>query len=120
MSVPVTDCSYCRCTLTDEETVWCSGLCQECLIDRLRDDPLTGIPLTLGAPDEYWNGKHWYAFLCPRCDGSGHVYASTRTPDTYCFGCGGDGWIVRNREGVQRTARWWQTYQQNRVPETRP
>ena len=110
-------CVWCRCELTDEAQGWGSGLCAECLIERLRAIPTEGVPLLAL---NRLSDLHWYAHLCSRCGGSGHVYASSRTPDTWCFSCGGDGWIAVNREGVQRTARWWSTYQTNRVPETRP
>lgn len=102
-------CSYCRGALGAD---WGTGLCNGCLLDRLRENPHEGIPV-LRFPGEE---KHWYAFLCTRCEGSGHVYASTRTKDTYCFSCGGCGWIWRDREGIQRTQRWWETYQRNRQP----
>ncbi len=109
MPVPVkNECSYCRGAMADE---WGFGLCTACLMDRLRESPHEGVPVT-GMPDE----KHHRAFLCPRCGGSGHVYVSSRTNDTYCFGCGGLGWILRDREGIQRTARWWATYQRKRTP----
>lgn len=110
------DCSYCRCELSSEEDGWGTGLCNGCLLDRLREKPTEGIPMRWKVSEEYKNGKHDYAFLCPRCNGTGHVYMSARTPDTYCYGCGGYGWIIRDREGTQRTARWWSTYQQNRTP----
>jgi len=100
-------CAYCLGTMDDE---WGVGLCTGCLMDRLRENPHEGVPVAI--PDE----KHHRAFLCPRCNGTGHVYASSRTPDTYCFGCGGSGWILRDDEGIQRTARWWATYQRNRQP----
>jgi hypothetical protein len=119
MSDPA-DCSWCRCALTSEEDGFGTGLCNGCLVDWLRHHPTEGVALHWKVPADQLDGKHDYAFLCPRCGGSGHVYASVRTPDTWCFSCGGDGWIAVNREGVQRTARWWSTYQTNRVPETRP
>jgi len=113
VAVSAAVCVWCRCELTEESTGGGSGLCGECLIERLRAAPTEGIPLNVM---DALSDMHWYAFLCPRCGGSGHVYASSRTPDTYCFGCGGAGWILRDREGVQRTARWWATYQSNRQP----
>lgn len=108
MSVPVKpSCPYCRGTMDD---AWGLGLCMSCVMDRLRESPHEGMPMVLP------NGKHNRAYLCTRCGGSGHVYASSRTPDTYCYGCGGVGWIIRDAEGIQRTARWWETYQRNRQP----
>ncbi len=108
-------CTWCRCKLTDAEDAWSGGFCHDCLIEKLIENPSEGIPLR--PPGD---GKHPYAFICTRCGGSGHVYVSIRTPDTWCFACGGDGFIIRDREEVQRMARWSGTYQRNRVPETRP
>lgn len=113
-------CSYCRCELNENEKGYGIDLCEGCLLDRLRENPAEGIALHWMVKDEeiqeHLSRHHDYAFLCPRCNGSGHVYMSARTPDTYCFSCGGFGWIIRDREGVVRTARWWSTYQQNRTP----
>ncbi len=82
MSVPVKpSCPYCRGTMDD---AWGFGLCMSCVMDRLRESPHEGMPMVLP------NGKHNRAYLCTRCGGSGHVYASSRTPDTYCYGCAGE------------------------------
>lgn len=113
-------CSYCRgdrdhdeldpegrLTLSEHPT-----LCNSCLVDQLRIEPVF-----LYTEED---GKHSYAFLCPRCDGSGHYYAGTLVDDSWCFSCGGGGYIVREREIVQQVARWWQTYQRNRVVDSSP
>jgi hypothetical protein len=109
------DCSWCRCRLTEEELGYGIGRCSGCLLEWLRDNPREGVALHWRVAAEDQTGRHDYAFLCPRCGGSGHVYASARTPDTYCYTCGGYGWIIRDREGVQRTQRWWSTFQKNRT-----
>jgi len=71
MSVPVKpSCPYCRGTMDD---AWGFGLCMSCVMDRLRESPHEGMPMVLP------NGKHNRAYLCTRCGGSGHVYASSRT-----------------------------------------
>ncbi len=48
---------------------------------------------------------------CPRCSGRG------ATPWGICFTCQGERWIYVFLRDVRRTARWSQTYQQNRQPE---
>jgi hypothetical protein len=53
--------------------------------------------------------------LCPRCNGEGRI-----EPYGLCFRCQGERYDYLDATGVRRTARWWQTYQQNRVPAPDP
>jgi hypothetical protein len=107
------ECSYCRGSMVDEDgrTPGFGKLCLGCLIGELQKED--------GPQSFYaglsWDEKHTYAFLCPKCGGSGHYYAGTRVTGSECFACIGYGFILREREEIQRTARWWQTYQRNRV-----
>jgi hypothetical protein len=50
-----------------------------------------------------------YVVLCTRCNGTG------MTPWGLCNQCIGLRHTVVDPKGVRRTARWWQTYQQNRT-----
>ena len=56
------------------------------------------------------NGVTLYVVLCGRCNGTGRFLG-----DGYCFACAGARYDLIDPKGVRRTARWWQTYQQNRT-----
>lgn len=57
------------------------------------------------------DGVRWHVTLCWRCGGTGQLAGG------HCFECWGARWSFISTQGVRRTARWWQTYQQNRQPE---
>lgn len=56
-------------------------------------------------------GEKLHVVICPRCGGTGLVFGGS------CFECGGNRWTFLSERSVRRTARWWQTFQQNRVPD---
>jgi hypothetical protein len=63
-------------------------------------------------PEDTWldeGGQRFYVVLCPRCGGTGAVLGGL------CFACIGMRWVALDAAGVRRTARWWETYQQNRT-----
>ena len=103
-------CAVCRCALSFRDIH--PEVCDRCLRDKIREE---GRAYLWADEGEEGSGRHSYAFLCPRCGGSGQVVMGTNVADTFCFSCGGNGMIIREREIVQQTARWWATYQQNRV-----
>lgn len=55
--------------------------------------------------------RELYVVLCPRCNGTGLVDGRS------CFQCFGARYSFVDDKGIQRTARWWQTFQQNRTEE---
>lgn len=74
-------------------------------------------PLSIFSPPEHdvevieVDGEliEYHVVLCPRCNGTGWHMGGQ------CFRCAGSRFALQSDKGVQRTARWWQTYQQNRV-----
>lgn len=63
--------------------------------------------------ERHKDGDPGYRRLCPRCNGTG------RAPSGYeglCFECRGVRWTYVFQRDVRRTARWSQTFQQNRTP----
>lgn len=63
--------------------------------------------------EKHADGDPGYRRLCPRCNGTGSA------PDGYrgsCFRCIGFRWVYVHQRDVRRSARWSQTFQQNRTP----
>lgn len=79
---------------------------------RVWNDPtrlsMFRVPETDTVIDE--DGEVLHVVLCPRCNGAGKVSFG------WCYACIGARWTLQSDKGVRRTARWWQTYQQNRTP----
>lgn len=67
-------------------------------------------------PDMIGSGpaRHAVRRLCPRCGGTG------MTQWGFCFDCLGERWCYVDVTNVRRVARWWQTFQQSRVPSPDP
>jgi hypothetical protein len=102
-------CRECRGT-ADLYGQWLTDLCTHCLMERVRAGEK--VPLAyLGDED-----THLFAVCCSNCSGSGVYLVSATQHGTECSRCMGTGWIVADTRGVQRTARWWATYQANRQP----
>lgn len=87
-------------------------LCPDCFGIHLRvwgDRRLHALgPLTM--VDDH--GSVGYRRTCPRCGGAGRV----KGYEAYCFACSGFRWVHVFPKEVRRTARWSQTFQQNRTP----
>lgn len=90
-------------------------LCKDCTEIHLRVWGNQGLsPMSPGEKTSSTeDGLTLYVVLCPRCDGTGRWMG-----DGMCRECSGYRYSLLDTKGVRRTARWWQTYQQNRTKVT--
>jgi DnaJ-class molecular chaperone len=84
-----------------------SDLCATCFMEHI----LAGEQVPL----RWATGDNEFAVVCEKCSGSGIYIATLNQRGDECNKCGGGGYVIRDPKGVQRTGRWWATYQANRV-----
>ena len=114
------ECTRCRCAASGYSYEISGGYCSSCVLDLLKESPqidrlLPDIPGTDPVPIAQ---RRIRITLCQRCGGSGTYLASIgQKTGNECYGCLGFGWVATQRSATKRTAAWWETYQQNRIPQ---
>lgn len=116
MPAPEGCCPDCWCHIEDANHSMpnSSAYCDACLLERVLKDGR----VDAGTWTDEVTGKveHLFYTVCQNCNGTGQYLVSAWQKDTYCYGCLGLGARMSDREGVQRTGRWWATFQGNREP----